>query len=122
MFVAFLHEAHWKMTADDRKKLEQFGFVMPDEEFVRIWEAEKLREQRRGEESEQRRRTESVPLVVSEAHRKGAQTSYKARDKEGKQEELSPKLQEEIDKRRAARDAGKSFAAKERFGWPSGKN
>ena len=47
--------------------------------------------------------------------RKGAHTSYKARDKKTKQAELFPKLLEEIEKKRRERLEGKSFTAEERF-------
>ena len=48
--------------------------------------------------------------------RKGAHTSYKARDKKTKQAELFPELLEEIEKKRREIFEGKSFTAEERFG------
>ena len=48
--------------------------------------------------------------------RKGAHTSYKARDKKTKQSELFPKLLEEIEKKRQERRTGKHFSAEDRFG------
>ena len=54
--------------------------------------------------------------VASEPVYKGAHTSYKARDKKSKQEEMFPKLKAEIEKKREARYSGKQFTAEERFG------
>ena len=54
--------------------------------------------------------------VASEPVYKGAHTSYKARDKKSKQEEMLPKLKAEIEKKREARYSGKQFTAEERFG------
>ena len=113
-FVAFLHEAYEKVTPRIRSELVKLGFVMPSEEFVGIWEAEKLRQARRRREDYE----VEVNKVMVEALRKGAQTSYKARGKKGKQEELFPDLEAEIAKKRAERETGKSFTAKERFGKP----
>ena len=46
---------------------------------------------------------------------KGAHTSYKARGKKQKQEELFPDLLKEIEKKRQDREKGKHFTAEQRF-------
>ena len=109
MFVAFLHEAYWKIGPKRREELEALGFVMPEESFVRSWSA------KAPWGAAQAKGTASV-RVASEPVYKDAHTSYKAHDKRSKQEEMFPKLQAEIEKKREARYSGKQYTAEDRFG------
>ena len=56
-----------------------------------------------------------APRDKSEPLRKGAQTSYKARGKKQRQEDLFPELLKEVEKKRAERDRGAHFTAEQRF-------
>ena len=105
-FVAFTSDG-WLTVGPDRrdevrKDLRHLGFRPPTEAFLEAWKTD-------------------VRANVGSAHppepvRKGAHTSYKARGKKQKQEELFPDLLKELEKKRAERYRGAQFSAEERFG------
>ena len=103
--VAFIHETFSSATEEDKERLRDLGFVLPDEGLVK----------------EFKRRTPpatkkpSPPKSRGEPLRKGVQNSYTCRGKKQRQEELFPKLLEEIAKKRDDRSR-MQFTAEERFG------
>jgi hypothetical protein len=131
-FVAFTNTSYKEASEGDYKKLGDLGFRRPSTEYLERWEKpvefdpEKKRpRQGRGGPERGRSATHSrdrgrsrQPLArgKSEPVRKGAQTSYKARGKKQRQEELFPDLLREIEKKRIERESGVHFTAEERFG------
>ena len=138
-FVAFTGTSYKEASDGDYKKLEDLGFRRPSPEYLEQWEkpvefdpVEKKPRQGCGGPERGRSATHGrdrgrsrQPLArgKSEPVRKGAQTSYKARGKKQRQEELFPDLLREIEKKRAERESGVHFTAEEKGSvWSSAKN
>jgi hypothetical protein len=113
-FVAFTNSPYAEVGDEVVAELEQLGFRLPSQEFLRDWrdrfghaptliKAPNVKTHRG-------RRSSSEPIL------KGAQTSYKVRGRKQKQEELFPDLLAEIEKRRKDREKGAHYTAEERFG------